>query len=114
MPQVWRDPYFRRMAPIGFFNYGGMIAIQTLWAGPVDGRVAGYAPLQAAGGLFIINVCMLVAFWSWGMAQPLAGPPRPGRRPPDRLGPAARACVVLAVIIAAGPAAGAWPGPRSA
>lgn len=60
--QVWRDPYFQRLAPIGFFSYGGMIAMQTLWAGPWLVRVAGYPPLQAAGGLFTINICMLAAF----------------------------------------------------
>ena len=27
---VWRHPYFRRMVPIGFFSYGGMVAVQTL------------------------------------------------------------------------------------
>lgn len=67
---VWRDPYFLRMTPVGFFSYGGMIAMQTLWAGPWMVRVAGYAPLDAASGLFIINVSMLVAFWSWGMLNP--------------------------------------------
>jgi MFS family permease len=68
--QVWSDPYFRRMVPIGFFNYGGMIAIQTLWAGPWLVRVAGEAPLQAAGGLFTINLCMLFAFLGWGALNP--------------------------------------------
>ena len=67
---VWRNPYFRRMAPIGFFSYGGMIAVQTLWAGPWMVRVAGYDPAQAAQGLFWINVCMLCAFWSWGVVNP--------------------------------------------
>jgi predicted MFS family arabinose efflux permease len=67
---VWRHPYFRRMAPLGFINYGGMIAIQTLWAGPWMVRVAGFEPLQAAEGLFAINLCMLAAFWTWGMANP--------------------------------------------
>lgn len=68
--EVWRHPYFRRMTPVGFFSYGGMIAIQTLWAGPWLVRVAGYEPLGAAGGLFTINICMLVTFWSWGMVNP--------------------------------------------
>jgi predicted MFS family arabinose efflux permease len=67
---VWKHPYFRRMAPIGFFSYGGMIAIQTLWAGPWMVRVAGYDALRAAEGLFVINVCMLAAFWAWGLANP--------------------------------------------
>jgi predicted MFS family arabinose efflux permease len=105
--QVWRDPYFRRMAPIGFFSYGGMIAVQTLWAGPWLVRVAGYEPLQAAGGLFTINICMLGAFLSWGTLNPQLA--RRGLTT-DRL----IACglplslAVLAAIVAAGPAAGAW------
>jgi predicted MFS family arabinose efflux permease len=68
--QVWKHPYFRRMAPIGFFSYGGMIAIQTLWAGPWMVRVAGYDALRSAQGLFTLNVGMLVAFWAWGLANP--------------------------------------------
>ncbi len=72
--EVWRHPYFRRAAPIGFFSYGGLVAMQTLWAGPWMVRVAGYSPAQAAVGLFTINVVMLVTFWAWGMLNPrLAG-----------------------------------------
>jgi predicted MFS family arabinose efflux permease len=68
--EVWRHPYFRKMTPVGFFSYGGMIAMQTLWAGPWMVKVAGYAPLDAAQGLFIINVSMLLTFWSWGLFNP--------------------------------------------
>ena len=68
--QVWRHRYFRRMTPIGFFNYGGMIAIQSLWAGPWMVRVSGYDAAQAAQGLFFINVSMLATFWSWGLLNP--------------------------------------------
>jgi MFS family permease len=67
---IWRNRYFQRMAPMGFFSYGGMMAIQTLWAGPWMVRVAGYTPGQAAAGLFTINLSMLVAFWTWGMLNP--------------------------------------------
>lgn len=105
--EVWRHPYFRQMTPIGFFSYGGMIAIQTLWAGPWMVRVAGADPLHAAGGLFIINACMLATFWSWGMFNPWLQ-----RRgfDTDRLitWGLPVSFVVLAAIIAAGPAAGAW------
>lgn len=59
-----------KMAPLAFFNYGGMVAMQTLWAGPWMIRVAGYTPLKSATGLFWINACMLVTFWSWGMVNP--------------------------------------------
>jgi MFS family permease len=104
--QVWRHPYFRKMAPLGFFNYGGMIAIQTLWAGPWMVRVAGYPPLKAARGLFLINVCMLFTFWGWGLVNPWLSRRGFGT---DRL---IALClpatfVVLAAIIVAGPAAGA-------
>lgn len=68
--QIARHPYFRQMVSIGFINYGGMVAIQTLWAGPWLITVAGYTPAQAAQGLFGINVCMLLTFWLWGMANP--------------------------------------------
>ena len=105
--QVWRDPYFRRMTPIGFFSYGGMIAVQTLWAGPWLVRVAGYEPLQAAGGLFTINICMLGAFLSWGTLNPQLA--RRGITTDKLIAYGLPLnLVVLAAIVAAGPAAGAW------
>jgi len=67
---IWRSRYFRRMTPMAFFNYGGLVAVQTLWAGPWMLKVAGYTPLQAATGLFYINAIMLVTFWGWGMVNP--------------------------------------------
>jgi len=67
---IWRHPYFRQMLPIGFVNYGGMVAVQTLWAGPWMVKVAGYTPQQSAAGLFGINVSMLCAFWLWGLVNP--------------------------------------------
>ena len=67
---VWRHPYFRQMAPLGFFSYGGMIAVQSLWAGPWLARVAGYSPMAAAEGLFAINLAMLATFWCWGLLNP--------------------------------------------
>ncbi len=68
--EVWRHAYFRRLTPLGFFNYGGMVAIQTLWAVPWMTRVADYTPVQAATSLFWINVAMLATFWSWGLLIP--------------------------------------------
>ncbi len=71
LASVWRHPYFRRMVPLGFFVYGGLLAMQTLWAGPWMVRVAGYTPLQAATGLFWINLSMLGTFWTWGLVNPM-------------------------------------------
>lgn len=67
---IVRHPVFVAMAPLGFFSYGGLIAIQSLWAGPWLTRVSGWTAGEAAQGLFIINLCMLLAFMTWGAAMP--------------------------------------------
>ena len=67
---IARHPMFMRMAPLGFFLYGGMIAVQSLWAGPWLTRVAGQDGGSAAQGLFAINLSMLFAFLSWGVLMP--------------------------------------------
>jgi MFS family permease len=67
---VWQNPYFRSLAPMGFFSYGGLVAMQTLWAGPWMVKVCGYTPLEAATGLFWVNVSMMVTFWLWGWVTP--------------------------------------------
>ncbi|EJE55010.1 arabinose efflux permease family protein [Acidovorax sp. CF316] len=106
---VWRHPYFQRMAPLGFFVYGGMVAMQTLWAGPWMQQVAGYTAFESAIGLFWINVSMLCTFWTWGMVNPWLLRRGLGA---DRLilaGLPLSLCILLAIIVA-GPAAGgaAW------
>lgn len=67
---VWRHRYFWRMAPLGFFAYGGMVAIQTLWAVPWMTQVAGWSGADSAQGFFLINLCMLITFWLWGWITP--------------------------------------------
>ena len=67
---VWRNRYFWRMTPVGFFSYGGMVAIQTLWAGPWLTQVGGWTSIEAATGLFGINLTMLLTFWTWGLITP--------------------------------------------
>ena len=70
LSDVWKNKFFRSTIPLGLFNYGGMVAIQTLWAGPWMVRVAGYTPLQSATGLFWINTTMLIAFFLFGYILP--------------------------------------------
>jgi predicted MFS family arabinose efflux permease len=67
---IFRHSYFLRLAPLAFVVYGGLIAVQSLWAGPWLTSVVGRTPAQAAQGLFAINLCMLCAFFSWGVAMP--------------------------------------------
>ena len=68
--EVWKNRYFQKMSPLAFFNYGGLVAVQTLWAGPWMVKVAGYTPLEAATGLFYLNAMMLLTFWGWGLVNP--------------------------------------------
>jgi predicted MFS family arabinose efflux permease len=67
---IARHTLFVRMAPLAFFVYGGLIAVQSLWAGPWLTRVAGQTAQQAAQGLFIINLAMLFTFMAWGVLMP--------------------------------------------
>ncbi len=67
---IARHPMFMRTAPLAFFVYGGMIAVQSLWAGPWLTRVSGWSAAEAAQGLFGINLAMLVAFGTWGLVMP--------------------------------------------
>ena len=70
LSDVWKNNFFRSTIPLGLFNYGGIVAVQTLWAGPWMVRVAGYTPLESATGLFWINVTMLFAFFVFGYILP--------------------------------------------
>ena len=70
LSDVWKNKFFRSTIPLGLFNYGGLVAIQTLWAGPWMVKVAGYTPLQSATGLFWINMTMLLAFFIFGYILP--------------------------------------------
>jgi len=107
--QVWKHPYFRQLAPIGFFCYGGLIAMQTLWVIPWMIKVAGYSSLQAAGALFWLNVAMLCTFWVWGLANPWMI--RRGLHA-DRLMALGLpfSFLFLAIIILAGTALSTWTG----
>lgn len=68
--EVFRHPTFIRFLPMGFFHYGGLLALQSLWIGPWLSRVCGWTPQQAAQGLFALNLAMLLAFLGWGALVP--------------------------------------------
>jgi predicted MFS family arabinose efflux permease len=103
---IMRHPVFVAMAPLGFFSYGGMIAIQALWAGPWLTQVAGQSAQQAAQGLFTINLCMLLAFLSWGFVMPRLAGAGLGAHKVIAWG-LPWSMVVLALIVVLGPQAGA-------
>ena len=70
LADVWKSKFFISVIPMGLFNYGGLMAIQTLWAGPWMIRVSGYTPIESATGLFWINITMLFSFFIWGYFLP--------------------------------------------
>ena len=70
LKNVWQNSFFRSLVPVGFFNYGGLFAIQTLWAGPWMTRVSGYTAEESAKGLFLIYFCLLISFLLWGYFVP--------------------------------------------
>jgi MFS family permease len=67
---ILRHPLFLRLAPLAFVQYGGLIAVQALWAGPWLTTVGGRTPAEAAAGLFAINLSMLLTFLAWGAVMP--------------------------------------------
>ena len=67
---VFRHPAFVRFAPLAFLLNGGLMAVQSLWAGPWLVQVCGWSPDEAARGLFAINLAMLVAYLGWGALAP--------------------------------------------
>jgi len=104
---IMRHPMFVAMAPLGFFSYGGLIAIQSLWAGPWLTQVSGWSATQAAGGLFGINLGMLLAFMTWGVVMPRLV--RAGLHARQVIAWCLPASMLMLVVITAmGPAAGAW------
>ncbi len=104
---IARNAYFRRATPLGAVCFGGMVAIQSLWAGPWLTRVAGATPLQAATGLFWLNLGMLLTFWGWGLLLPrMAARGISVDSLVARIQPLS--FVALALLVAAGPALGGW------
>lgn len=99
LSEVWKSKFFISVIPMGLFNYGGLMAIQTLWAGPWMTRVAGYTPLQSATGLFWINVTMLVSFFVWGYFLPKISSIGFSATKILRLGLPISFCIMLTIII---------------
>jgi len=99
LSEVWKNRFFISVIPMGLFNYGGLMAIQTLWAGPWMTRVAGYTPLQSATGLFWINVTMLVSFFVWGYFLPKISSIGFSATKILRLGLPISFCIMLIIII---------------
>ena len=102
---VWNNSLFKSLIPMGFFSYGGLFAIQTLWAGPWMTRVSGYTPDESAKGLFLIYFSMLISFLCWGYFVPKFSKNVNDAIRLLRIG-APLNLIVLALIIYLGPKAG--------
>ena len=107
LKKIWNNSFFKSLVPMGFFNYGGLFAIQTLWAGPWMVKVSGYTPEQSANGLFIIYFSLLVSFLCWGYLVPKISKNVSDAIRLLKFG-APLNLIVLAFIIYLGPKAGAY------
>jgi len=107
LKEIWNNDFFKSLVPMGFFNYGGLFAIQTLWAGPWMVKVSGYTPEQSANGLFIIYLSLLISFLSWGYLVPKISKNVSDAIRLLKFG-APLNLIVLAFIIYLGPKAGAY------
>ncbi|MEQ1686886.1 MAG: MFS transporter [Burkholderiaceae bacterium] len=107
--EVWTHPTFVRFAPMGFFHYGGLIAVQSLWAGPWLVQVCGWTPAHAAQGLFAINVAMLLSFMAWGVVVPkLHARGWTAQRAIAAAAPLSLVALLLAVVLGADATAWVW------
>ena len=107
LKEIWNNDFFKSLVPMGFFNYGGLFAIQTLWAGPWMVKVSGYTPEQSANGLFIIYLSLLISFLSWGYLVPKISKNVSDAIKLLKFG-APLNLIVLSFIIYLGPKAGAY------
>ena len=107
LKEIWNNDFFKSLVPMGFFNYGGLFAIQTLWAGPWMVKVSGYTPEQSANGLFIIYFSLLISFLSWGYLVPKISKNVSDAIKLLKFGVPLN-LIVLAFIIYLGPKAGAY------
>ncbi|HET7525490.1 MAG TPA: MFS transporter [Burkholderiaceae bacterium] len=105
--RIVRQPVFVRMWPLACVTYGGLIAVQSLWAGPWLTHVVRVDAVQAAGGLFVINLSMLASFMVWGLVMPRMAARGIGPELLIRRGWPLGAAV-MGAIIALGPAAGTF------
>ena len=107
LKEVWQNKLFKSLVPMGIFNYGGLFAVQTLWAGPWMVKVSGYTPEESANGLFIIYLSLLLSFLTWGYFVPRFSKSVSDAIRLLKFG-APLNLIVLAFIIYLGPKAGAF------
>jgi MFS family permease len=104
--RIVRHPVFLRAGPLAYFTYGGLIGVQSLWAGPWMTHVVMTDAEGAARGLFVINLGMLASFLAWGLLMPRLTARGIGPEPLIAWGWPLGAGVMLAIIVL-GPAADA-------
>ncbi|MDX3907728.1 MAG: MFS transporter [Pigmentiphaga sp.] len=65
-----RHPEILRVLPLSAIGQGGIIALQTLWAGPWMTDVAGMSPARSASLLLVMMVAMMLGYMVMGFASP--------------------------------------------
>ncbi len=65
-----RHPAMWYVAPLAFVGHGGVMALQTLWAGPWMTDVLGIAPTWAASYLFVFTLAILASYLAMSFLTP--------------------------------------------
>jgi len=69
LQEVLRSAHFWRVAPIGFAQIGGFMAIQSLWSSAWLMQVNGFSRSQAADHLAAMSIAMIVAYVLIGLVS---------------------------------------------
>lgn len=67
---ILKNPYMTAIGPMGLFNYGILVAVQTLWVGPWLTTLGGLTSRDVSTKLMYINSVMLVIFLVMGYVSP--------------------------------------------
>lgn len=65
-----RNPAMLNVMALAFFGHGGIMALQTLWAGPWMTDVLGIAPRWAASYLFVFTLAILFSYTAMSFITP--------------------------------------------
>lgn len=68
--ELIRDPAMWYVAPLAFVGHGGVMALQTLWAGPWMTDVLGIEPTWAATYLFVFTLTILGSYLGMSFLAP--------------------------------------------
>jgi sugar phosphate permease len=78
--EIFKDPYFQRLALLGCVCNGNFVAMQTLWLGPWLVNVQGLTTARSAQVLFLFNLALMAGYLGMAWWAPKMVARTPGAR----------------------------------